>query len=345
MVAASARLRRSPNARAWIFLRAHAELVPMLLLAPAVAVLAAFLTVPLVYFGIQSFQTNELVPSWTLDNYAHFFGDSLYLRMLGQSIWLGLQTTLLTLLLGYPLAYHLAFTRSRFKPLLLFFLISPLLVGVVIRCYGWMILLSDNGLINQWLKGVGVAPGGLPLMYNTFGILLALVHVFLPYMVLSIVGVLRRIDPALVEAAQNLGASRPRILWEVIWPLTIPGVAAGCLLVFSLAMRVSLQLALASTVITTVLGTMAALILVRYDFPDKDLLNSYVLSPLILPQILTGVGLLAFFSRMGLTGSFQALLLGHIVICLPYVVRTVVATLYNFDRTIEEAAKNLGASP
>src|SRR5919198_1521277 len=187
MVAASARLRRSPDARAWIFLRAHAELVPMLLLAPAVAVLAAFLTVPLVYFGVQSFQTNELVPSWTLDNYTHFFAESLYLRMLGQSIWLGLQTTLLTLLLGYPLAYHLAFTRSRFKPLLLFFLISPLLVGVVIRCYGWMILLADSGLINQWLKGSGVAPGGLPLMYNTFGIVLALVHVFLPYMVLPIV--------------------------------------------------------------------------------------------------------------------------------------------------------------
>src|SRR5918911_1716132 len=239
MVAASAaRLpaaRRSPSARAWIFLRAHAEMVPMLLLAPAVAVLAAFLTVPLVYFGAQSFQTNELVPSLTLDNYTHFFGDSLYLRMLGQSIWLGVQTTVLTLLLGYPLAYHLAFTRSRFKPLLLFFLVSPLLVGVVIRCYGWMILLADNGLINQSLKGSSVAPGGLPLMYNTFGILLALAHVFLPYMVLSIVGVLRRIDPALVEAAQNLGASRPRILWEVVFPLTIPGVAAGSLLVFSLA--------------------------------------------------------------------------------------------------------------
>ena len=262
MVAASARLQRphaSPGARAWIFLRAHAELAPMLLLAPAVAVLAAFLTVPLVYFGLQSLQTNELVPSWTLENYTHFLGDSLYLRMLGQSIWLGVQTTLLTLLLGYPLAYHLAFTRSRFKPLLLFFLVSPLLVGVVIRCYGWMILLADNGLINQWLKGSSLAPGGLPLMYNTFGILLALVHVFLPYMVLSIVGVLRRIDPALVEAAQNLGASRPRILWEVVFPLTIPGVAAGCLLVFSLA--------ISSYVVPILLGGFKVLLLpiVIYD--------------------------------------------------------------------------------
>jgi putative spermidine/putrescine transport system permease protein len=113
---------------------------------------------------------------------------------------------------------------------------------------------------------------------------------------------------------------------------------------FTQSLRVSLQLALASTAITSVLGTMAALTLVRYDFRGQDLLNSYVLSPLILPQILTGVGLLAFFSRLGLMGSFQALLLGHIVICLPYVVRTVVATLCNFDRTIEEAAQNLGTS-
>jgi putative spermidine/putrescine transport system permease protein len=96
-------------------------------------------------------------------------------------------------------------------------------------------------------------------MYNTFGILLALVHVFLPYMVLSIVGVLRRIDPALVEAAQNLGASRPRILWEVVFPLTIPGVAAGCLLVFSLA--------ISSYVVPILLGGFKVLLLpiVIYD--------------------------------------------------------------------------------
>ena len=113
---------------------------------------------------------------------------------------------------------------------------------------------------------------------------------------------------------------------------------------FTQSLRVSLQLAVTSTINTAVLGTLAALCLVRYQFRGKDLLNSYVLSPLILPQILTGVGLLAFFSRLGLAGSFQGLLLGHIVICLPYVVRTVVATLYNFDRTVEEAAQNLGAS-
>src|SRR5919204_3443755 len=214
-VATPARVRDasvSAGARLAIFLRQHAELVPLILLTPSVLALASFLTVPLAYFAIQSFQTSELEPSWTLANYAHFFGDAFYLRTLGQSLWLGLLTTAATLLLGYPLAYHIAVTRTRWKPLLLLFLIAPLLVGVVIRCYGWMILLADNGLINQSLKASGVLPGGLPLMYNTFGIVLALVHVFLPYMVLSIVGVLRRIDPALVEAAQNLGASRPRIL-------------------------------------------------------------------------------------------------------------------------------------
>ena len=301
MVAASAaRLpaaRLSPSARAWIFLRAHAEMVPMLLLAPAVAVLAAFLTVPLVYFGAQSFQTNELVPSWTLENYTHFFGDVLYLRMLGQTLWLGVQTTVLTLLLGYPLAYHLAFTRSRFKPLLLFFLVSPLLVGVVIRCYGWMILLADSGLINQWVKGSGLAPGGLPLMYNTFGILLALVHVFLPYMVLSIVGVLRRIDPALVEAAQNLGASRPRILWEVVFPLTIPGVAAGSLLVFSLA--------ISSYVVPILLGGFKVLLLPiaiydqmlsLYDWPFGAT-NAMVLLAISLVILVAYFGLVDRLSR------------------------------------------------
>lgn len=218
-----------------IFMRAHAWWTPFLLLLPAVVILAAFLTVPLAYFGVQSFQTNDFDPTWTLENYERFLTDSFYLRMLGQTLWLGLLTTAITLLLGYPLAYHLATTGSRWKPLLLFFLISPLLVGIVIRCYGWMILLADNGLINGFLKSSGLAPRGLPLMYNAFGIVVALVHVFLPYMVLSVAGVIRRIDPALVEAAQNLGATRPRIFWEIIWPMSLPGVVAGSLLVFSLA--------------------------------------------------------------------------------------------------------------
>jgi putative spermidine/putrescine transport system permease protein len=115
------------------------------------------------------------------------------------------------------------------------FLISPLLVGIVIRCYGWMILLADQGLINATLSEHGLISRPLPLMYNRFGVAVALVHVFLPFMVLSLTGVLKRIDPALEEASKTLGASPLRAFLEVTLPLSLPGILAGSLLVFSLA--------------------------------------------------------------------------------------------------------------
>jgi putative spermidine/putrescine transport system permease protein len=144
-------------------------------------------------------------------------------------------TTVVCLLLGYPLAYHLALTRTRGKPLLIVFILSPLLVRIVIRCYGWMILLADRGLINETLTQRGWLAKPLPLMYNKFGVTVALVHVFLPFMVLSLTGVLKRIEPQLLEASQTLGASPRRAFLEITLPLSLPGILAGSLLVFSLA--------------------------------------------------------------------------------------------------------------
>src|SRR5258705_13647062 len=132
--------------------------------------------------------------------YVHFFTDAYSLTVLADTLWLGVLTTVASLLLGYPLAYLRALTRSRWKPLLIVCILSPLLVGIVIRCYGWMILLADRGLINATLTQHGWLTKPLPLMYNRFGIALGLVHVFLPFMVLSLTGVLKRIDPHLIEA-------------------------------------------------------------------------------------------------------------------------------------------------
>jgi putative spermidine/putrescine transport system permease protein len=171
----------------------------------------------------------------TLHHYARFFSDGFYLGVLWDTLLLGVIVTAICLLLGYPLAYHLALTRSRWKPLLIVFILSPLLVGIVIRCYGWMIILADRGLINATLMERGWLTKPLPLMYNRFGIAVGLVHVFLPFMVLSLTGVLKRIDPALIEASKTLGASPRRAFVEVTLPLSLPGILAGSLLVFSLA--------------------------------------------------------------------------------------------------------------
>jgi len=210
----------------------------VLLLGPYVLLLALFFATPLalmllISLSRQSFGQLEWTP--TLQHYVRFFTDAYYLGVLGDTLWLGAITTAVALLLGYPLAYHLARTRSRWKPLLIVCILSPLLVGIVIRCYGWMILLADRGLINATLMEHGWLARPLPLMYNKFGVTLALVHVFLPFMVLSLTGVLKRIDPQLIEVSQTLGASPWRAFLEVTLPLSLPGILAGSLLVFSLA--------------------------------------------------------------------------------------------------------------
>lgn len=209
-----------------------------LLLGPYVLLLFVFFTAPLalmlaISVSRQSFGQME----WTITfhHYARFFSDSYYIGVLADTLLLGLITTAVSLLLGYPIAYHLALTQSQWKPLLIVCILSPLLVGIVIRCYGWMILLADRGLINATLMQYGWITRPLPLMYNKFGVTVALVHVFLPFMVLSLTGVLKRIDPQLLEASKTLGASPRRAFLEVTLPLSLPGVLAGSLLVFSLA--------------------------------------------------------------------------------------------------------------
>jgi putative spermidine/putrescine transport system permease protein len=217
----------------------------LLLLGPYVLLLAVFFAAPLVLMlatsvsrqSFGAFHERASSAQWpvTFHHYARFFSDGFYLGVLWDTLVLGAVVTVVSLLLGYPLAYHLARTRSRWKPLLIVCILSPLLVGIVIRCYGWMILLADRGLINATLMERGWITKPLPLMYNTFGVTIALVHVFLPFMILSLTGVLKRIDPHLLEAAQTLGASRARSFLEVTLPLSLPGILAGSLLTFSLA--------------------------------------------------------------------------------------------------------------
>ena len=210
-----------------------------ILIAPALAVVIVFFVLPYGNLLLMSFFTPAKAKPYeavlTLENYAGALGDSFQWRVLWRTLKLGFLTTFFTLLLGYPLAYNLARATSRVKGVLLVLLLSPLLVGVVIRSFGWMVLLADTGLINSVLKYTGVAPAGLPLMYNEFGVLVGTVHIYLPFMVLSISGTLQGIGPDLDLAARSLGASASKAFWRIIFPLSLPGVFSGCLLVFVLA--------------------------------------------------------------------------------------------------------------
>jgi putative spermidine/putrescine transport system permease protein len=172
----------------------------------------------------------------TLRHYHRFFGDELYLEALWATLRIGLFTTLVALLVGYPLAHLMARSRSRVgHALLLMAVVAPMFTGIVVRTFAWMTLLQDKGVANTLLIDLGVIDKPLRLMYNEFGTIVALTHIYVPFMVLTLAGVIGRIDPRLEEAARGLGATRWKAFREVTLPLSLPGILAGSLLVFALS--------------------------------------------------------------------------------------------------------------
>ena len=209
----------------------------LLYLAPVTLFYVLFLIVPyamvlrLSFFRFSSMRL--YVPEFTLANYASVVTDPFYVALMARTIGLGLLVTAITLLLGYPLALRIARAGPRLKSALLAVTLSPLLINLVVRTYAWLVLLGDTGLVNRWLRDVGLIGAPLPLNGNMFSVVVGLVHISLPLMVLSLVGVMERLDGALVDAADSLGASRWRILRRIVLPLSMPGIGAGSLLVFT----------------------------------------------------------------------------------------------------------------
>lgn len=206
---------------------------------PGLTLLAAGFLAPLLllagYSVFHDGPLGQLVGGVTLENYTSIVTDSFYLKVLFNTLLLGLLVTVACAFLGYPLAYYLARTTSRWRPVLMFLVIAPLLVSSVIRNIGWIPILSDHGAINTFLLAVGAIREPIVLMNNLTGVAIALVHALLPYMTLLLVTVIRSIAIDIEHAASNLGASTWRLFWAVIFPLSRRGLAAGCVLVFTIA--------------------------------------------------------------------------------------------------------------
>jgi putative spermidine/putrescine transport system permease protein len=163
-------------------------------------------------------------------------GRSLLGRLLLMSIALGGCTTLVTLLIGYPVAYYLARSRSRYRHYVFVAIFVPLLFSIVIRTFGWIVLLGSNGLVNMVLVATGVTDRPITWLYNFPMTVVGLVHVFLPFMILSILSALARIDFRTEEAATILGAGPWRVFRHITLPLSAQGIFSGCAIVFSLSM-------------------------------------------------------------------------------------------------------------
>lgn len=212
---------------------------PWLLAAPALALIGLFMILPYLNIVVMSWRepaTNTPYGSgFSGASYAKFFADTYYAGALLQTLWIGLLSTVVCLVLGFPVALQIVRASGRWRALMYGVVLSPLLVGIVVRSYGWTILLGNNGVINRLLLGANLVDAPVPLMYNSFGIVVALSHVFLPFMVLPIMGALQSIDPALENAARSLGASPSRVFRRIVLPLALPGIQSGAILVFVLA--------------------------------------------------------------------------------------------------------------
>jgi putrescine transport system permease protein len=167
----------------------------------------------------------------TLANFVLLAGDPLYLRAYLGSLVNALLATALCLLLGYPIAYAIAHAHGARRQLLLFLVMLPFWTSFLIRVYAWIAILEPNGLLNEFLIGLGLIAAPLPLLNNQFSVELGLVYSYLPFMILPIYGSLAALDESLIEAAADLGARPLQVFRAVILPLTLPGIAAGSLLV------------------------------------------------------------------------------------------------------------------
>lgn len=218
---------------------------------------AGFVLVPLgllTALSLQQYSKTQLwTAEWTLANYTRMLTDSYYLGVLWQTVRIGLVTTLSCALLGYPLAYHLARSRGAGRGACMFLLLCPLLVSTVVRVFGWVVLLGDQGVLNQGLRALRLPP--LKLLYSETAVVIGMTQFLLPFMALPLMATIERIPRNLEEAARNLGAGHLGVFWLVVLPLSLPGLLAGALLVYAITISAVVTPVLLGGRRTPMLGT------------------------------------------------------------------------------------------
>ncbi len=211
------------------------------LLTPALALMVVLYVIPLGLYFINSFhlfKDGRILPIWTLRTYVDYLTDPFSYKIIWESVRLSLVVTALAILIGYPVAYalHTRVRSAGARAVLSLLIFSPLLVSVVVRTYGWFILLASQGLVNTTLRAAGVITEPLSLLFNSRGVVISLTHILLPFAIFPIYSVLGRLDLSLKEAARDLGAGWWDTFQRITLPLTMPGVVAGTLICFTLAL-------------------------------------------------------------------------------------------------------------
>jgi len=212
------------------------------LIGPATLFIALCLLAPLAI--LLRYSLNEFVPTrkmmveaLTIANYVKFFTDPYYTTILGTTVRIAVTVTVACLIIGFPLAYVVARSQSRFKHLLIIAIVLPLFVGNAVRAAGWMVVFGSKGFFNSTLLDLGLIAQPFEIMFTEKAVIIGIIAVNLPFMVLSLQSVIEGIDRAVEEAAFSLGAPPLTMFRRVLWPLALPGVLAGTILTFILAMN------------------------------------------------------------------------------------------------------------
>lgn len=217
-----------------------------LLVGPTWLVLGLFFVLPLVIMLVISFAERgtygglkEIPDLWAyvasgalVKNYVRSI-EPLYLSIYWRSLWMAVLTTLLCLVVSYPIAYYIAVVApAKWKNTLLGLVVIPFWTSFLIRTYAWMLILRTEGIVNTWLMNLHLVDQPLPLLYNDLAVMIGLVYGELPFMILPLYASIEKLDLSLLEASNDLGASHPATFWRVTVPLTMPGIVAGVILVF-----------------------------------------------------------------------------------------------------------------
>ncbi len=211
------------------------------LLTPAALVTSLMFLAPiLVFFRFSFYQFvpgKFMEPAWTLENYREFFNDPYYYHILARTLRIALWSTLVTLILAFPVASCMAKAKGKWKSFFVIALVFPMMLGSVIRGMGWIGLLSESGLVNKILLDLGIVKDSLKLIYTESSVIMAIVSIELPLMILTLETVLESIHPDIEKAAYNLGASGFQVFVKIKLPLAIPGILAGTSLIFVQSMN------------------------------------------------------------------------------------------------------------
>lgn len=227
--------------------------------------------ITLLVMSFSRFESSVTTVGFYLDNYEKILTDGITLKIFFQTVELSLMITLFCLLLGYPVAMLMRRVGPKARLWILLLVVSPLLTSIIVRNVAWVLILGRSGMINDLLISWGLISKPLPLMYNTFGVVLAVVHVYLSFMVLPLFAALSSINNSLEEAAASLGAKPLSIFLNVTLPLSLPGIMAGCTLVFILSMGVYLTpVIMGGNFVVTLPMLIEDAVRNRYNWPEAS---------------------------------------------------------------------------